>query len=106
MVLTSKQRAYLMSLANNLDPVFQVGKSGVTPEVTEAVSECFHNNELIKLAVLKNCMEDPREVAETVAGRTHSVVVKVIGKRFVLYKRNKDKPKIELPRAEQKKTAL
>ena len=105
MVLTSKQRAYLMSLANNLDPVFHVGKSGVTPEVTEAVGECFHNNDLIKLAVLKNCMEDPKEIAETVAERTRSTVVKVIGKRIVLYRKNKDKPKIELPRAEQKKAA-
>ncbi|MCM1044375.1 MAG: ribosome assembly RNA-binding protein YhbY [Candidatus Gastranaerophilales bacterium] len=104
MTLTSKQRAYLMSLANSLDPVFQVGKSGVTPEVTEAVSECFHNNELIKLAVLKNCMEDPREIAKTVAGRTQSTVVRVIGKRIILYKKNKDHPKIELPRAVQRTT--
>lgn len=102
MNLTSKQRAYLMSLANSLDPVFQVGKSSVTPEITEAVRECFHNNELIKIAVLKNCADDPREIADMVAERTHATVVKVIGKKIILYKRDKDKPKIELPKASQK----
>lgn len=106
MSLTSKQRAYLISLANNLEPFFQVGKSGVTPEVTEAVSECFHNNELIKLSVLKNCMENPVEIAETIAERTRSNVVKVIGKKIILYKRHKDRPKIELPRAERKQSMV
>lgn len=97
--MTSKQRAYLKSLASNLNPVFQVGKSSLTPELTEAIGESFHNNELIKVAVLKNCMDDPREIAQMVAERTHSEVVQVIGKKFVLYKPDKDKPKIILPPA-------
>lgn len=95
--MTSKQRAYLKGLASTLNPIFQVGKSGLTPEVTEAVGEAFHNNELIKIAVLKNCMEDPREIGEMIAERTHSQVVHVIGKKIVLYKPDKDKPRIELP---------
>ena len=95
--MTSKQRAYLKSLASNLNPIFQVGKSSLTPELTEAVAEAFNNNELIKIAVLKNCMDDPNEIAQTVAERTHSQVVQVIGKKIVLYKPNKDKPKIVLP---------
>lgn len=97
--MTSKQRAYLKSLASNLDPVFQIGKSSLTPELTEAVGECFNNHELIKVAVLKNCLDDPRAIAEMVADRTHSQVVQVIGRKIVLYKPDKDKPKIELPRA-------
>lgn len=96
--MTSKQRAYLMSLASNLNPIFQVGKASLTPELTNAIGEAFHNNELIKVAVLKNCFDDPRAIADTVAERTHSQVVQVIGKKIVLYKPNKDKPKIELPR--------
>lgn len=95
--MTSKQRAYLKSLASNLNPIFQIGKSSLTPEVTEAVSEAFNNNELIKIAVLKNCADDPRAIAEMVAERTHSQVVQVIGKKIVLYKPDKDKPKIVLP---------
>lgn len=97
--MTSKQRAYLKSLASNLEPVFQVGKSSLTPELTEAIKEAFNKNELIKVAVLKNCADDPKEIAQMVAERTHSQLVQVIGKRFVLYKPDKDKPRIELPKA-------
>lgn len=96
--MTSKQRAYLKSLASKLDPVFQVGKASLTPELTEAIGQAFNNNELIKVAVLKNCMDDPRDIAQLVAERTHSQVVQVIGKKFVLYKPDKDKPKIQLPK--------
>ena len=95
--MTSKQRAYLISLASNLSPVFQIGKSSLTPEITEAIMETFNNKELIKVAVLKNCFDDTKEIAQIVAERTHSQVVKVIGKKFILYKPDKDKPKIVLP---------
>ena len=95
--MTSKQRAYLKGLAMNIEPVFQVGKLGLTPEITEAVLEAFNTRELIKLAVLKNCLEDPKEIAAVIAERTHSQVVQVIGKKIVLYKENKDHKKINLP---------
>lgn len=97
MKLTSKQRAYLKGLASNIDSIFQVGKSSLTPEVTAAISEAFNNRELIKISVLKNCMDDPREIAEVLAERTHSTVVHVIGKKIVLYKPDRDNPKIVLP---------
>lgn len=96
--MTSKQRAYLKGLAMNLEPVFQVGKSSLTPEFTESVSECFNRRELVKISVLKNCMDDPGEIAEMLAERTHSEVVQVIGKKIVLYKESKDHKKIELPK--------
>jgi len=96
--MTSKQRAYLKSLASTLNPVFQIGKSSLTPEITSAVGECFNNNELIKITVLKNCLDDPKMIAEAVAERTHSQVVQVIGRKIVLYKPDKDKPKIVLPK--------
>ena len=95
--MTSKQRAYLKSLASSLDPLFQIGKGSVTPEVIEAISEAFNNRELLKIAVLKNCMDDPRAIAEVVAERTRSQVVHVIGKKIVLYKPDKKNPKIILP---------
>lgn len=95
--MTSKQRSYLKSLASTLDPIFQVGKSSITPEVTEAIGETFNTHELIKIAVLKNCADDPREIADVISERTHSQVVQVIGKKIVLYKPDKDKPKIVLP---------
>lgn len=97
--MTSKQRAYLKSLAVNLNPVFQVGKSSLTPELTRAIDEAFNGSELIKVAVLKNCMDDPNEIANMVAERTRSQLVQVIGKKFILYRPNKEKPKIVLPAA-------
>ena len=95
--MTSKQRAYLKGLAMNLEPIFQVGKSSVTPEIVNAIAECFNTHVLIKLSVLKNCFDDPREIANVIAERTHSQVVQVIGKKIVLYKPDKDDPKIVLP---------
>lgn len=96
--MTSKQRAYLKGLAMNTEPVLQIGKSCLTPEVTEAVREAFNTRELIKLAVLKNCMDDPGMIAGVLAERTGSEVVQVIGKKIVLYKENRDNKKIQLPK--------
>lgn len=96
--MTTKQRAYLKSLAMTMDPIFQIGKSSITPSQVEAIAEALAARELIKISVLKNCMDDPREIAEVIAERTHSQVVQVIGKKIVLYKEGKEnKKKIELP---------
>lgn len=96
--MTSKQRAYLKSLASTMDPLFQIGKGSVTPEVVEAISEAFNNRELLKIAVLKNCLDDPKAIAEVVSERTRSQVVHVIGRKIVLYKPDKKNPKIILPK--------
>lgn len=98
MKLTSKQRAYLKSLAANLDATFQIGKAGVTPEAVQSVSEMFHTRELLKGTVLKTCDVDLRELAETLAGRTRSTAVQVIGRRVVLYKPFDEDPEIVLPK--------
>ena len=95
--MTSKQRAYLKSLAMSMEPVVHIGKSSVTPELVRSVEEAIEKRELIKLAVLKNCMDDPDAIAQVIADRTKSQVVQVIGKKIVLYRKNKDKPKIVLP---------
>lgn len=96
MKLTSKQRAYLRSLAQKIEPIFQLGKNGLTPEVTEAINEALEKRELIKISVLQNCLEDPKDMAERLAERTHSIVVQVIGKKIILFKINKKNPKITL----------
>lgn len=96
--MTSKQRAYLKSLAMKQEPIFQIGKASLTPEVTQAVAEALQARELIKISVLQNCMDDPREIAEALAERTRSQVVQVIGKKIVLYREGKEeKKKILLP---------
>lgn len=82
-----------------MDPIFQIGKSSLTPELTEAVDEALEKRELIKISVLKNCMDDGHTLADMLAERTHSQVVQVIGKKIVLYRpsSNKEKRKIVLP---------
>ncbi len=96
--MTSKQRAYLKGLAMTMDPIINVGKSSVTPELIASVDEAIEKRELIKISVLKNCLDDPKIIAQTIAERTKSQVVQVIGKKIVLYRMNKKKPKIELPK--------
>lgn len=99
-MMTSKQRAYLKSLAMTMEPIFQIGKSSLTPEVTAAVAEALEARELIKINILKNCMDDGNQLAAMLAERTHAEVVQVIGKKIVLYREAKDekKRKIVLPK--------
>ncbi len=96
--MTSKQRAYLKSIAMTTEPILQIGKSSLTPEFTQSVREALDARELIKISVLQNCMDDPKQMAQILADRTGSQVVQVIGKKIVLYKEGqKDKKKIQLP---------
>ncbi len=95
--MTSKQRAYLKGLAMNMDAIINIGKSSLTPEMTQAVSEALEKRELIKIGVLKNCADDPKEIANILAERTGSQVVQVIGKKIVLFKQKKKDSKIKLP---------
>ena len=97
--MTSKQRAYLKGLAMELDPIYQIGKASVTPEFVEGIREALEKRELIKISVLKNCADDPKELATIIAERSGSQVVQVIGKKIVLYREGKnEKKKIELPK--------
>ncbi len=96
--MTSKQRSYLKGLAMTMEPILQIGKSSLTPEFTQSVAEALAARELIKISVLQNCMDDPRQMAQVLAERTGSQVVQVIGKKIVLYKEGKkEKKKIVLP---------
>ena len=84
--MTSKQRSYLKGLAMTMDAILQIGKSSLTPELTMAVDEALEARELIKIHVLKNCMDDPKSIAIVLSERTRSQVVQVIGKMIVLYR--------------------
>ncbi|MEA4815250.1 MAG: YhbY family RNA-binding protein [Lachnospiraceae bacterium] len=97
-MLTSKQRAYLRSLSNKLETIFQIGKSGITPELVETVDKALEARELVKLRVLDASLLSATDAASTVSGRTRSEIVQVIGTRFVLYRCSKKKPVIELPK--------
>ncbi len=95
--LTSKQRAYLGSEASTMSPIFQIGKASLTPEIITALDEALEKRELIKISVLKNCIDDPNEIARVIAERTHSIVVKVIGKKIILFRQAKKNSKYDLP---------
>ena len=71
--MTSKQRAYLKGLAMNMQPVVQIGKGSLTPEVVKATREAIEKRELIKVSILKNCFDDPHQIADVLAERTSSV---------------------------------
>ncbi|MBR7020751.1 MAG: ribosome assembly RNA-binding protein YhbY [Lachnospiraceae bacterium] len=96
--MTTKQRAYLKGLAMSIEPAFRIGKSSVTPEFCEGIREILEARELIKVAVLNNCADDPAELARLLAERTGSEIVQVIGKKIVLYRESKTQKKIILPR--------
>ena len=81
--MTSKQRAYLKGLAMTIDPIFQIGKSSMNPGLTQAISEALDARELIKISVLQNCADDPRELAEMVAERTHAQICLLYTSRCV-----------------------
>ena len=95
-MLKSKERAYLRGLANGFPAIFQVGKSGVTPELSASVDSALEARELVKLSVLENSMMSAKEAAEMISERTRSEIVQVIGNRFVLYRKSRKKPVIEL----------
>ena len=98
--MTSKQRAYLKSLASKEDTIVQIGKESLTPENTAAIEEALAARELIKVGIGQNCLEDIHAIAATAAERTRSQLVQVIGRKFVLYREGSgDKKKIVLPPA-------
>lgn len=95
--MTSKQRAYLKGLAMKEQAILNIGKNSLTPEFTVSVDEALEKRELIKISVLQNCLDDPKELARQISERTHSQVVQVIGKKIVLYRAKKENPIICLP---------
>lgn len=97
MMINSKQRAYLRSLATSLQPIFQVGKGDISDNMTEQIGNALEARELIKVKVLENSMYTAREAAEIIAEATESDVVTVIGSKFVLYRESEKHKQIELP---------
>ena len=95
-MITTKQRAYLKSLATSLQPAFQVGKGGVNDPQVMQIDDYLRVHEIVKIKVLDNSMYTAREAAEEIAEKISAEVVQVIGSKAILYKRNPEKPVIEL----------
>ena len=95
-MLTSKQRAYLRGLANGESAIMQIGKGGVGENLVKTVSDALEARELIKLSVLENSMETPREVANELADAVGADVVGVVGRKIILYRESVNNKRIEL----------
>ncbi len=96
-MITSKQRAYLRGLANDDPAILQIGKGGLTENLCKTVSDALEARELIKLHLLENSGEIPKNAANALAEAVGADVVAVIGKKIVLYRASSKKPVIELP---------
>lgn len=97
-MLTGKQRSYLKGLANTMDPLFQIGKGGISENFITQMDEALETKELIKVNILQNSTEDAKEAALLIAEKIGAEYVQSIGNRFVLYRESKDNKKIELPK--------
>ena len=101
-MLTSKQRAYLRGLAAAEDTIVIIGKGGITENIIIQMNDALKARELVKGRVLENSLLTAREAADALSETCRAEIVQVIGSKFVLYKRNELKPKIELPKSKKK----
>jgi len=96
--LTGKALRHLRALGHLLDPVIAVGKNGVTEVLAKEAARALEKHELIKVRVMQEAPLDRHEAAEDLATKTGSVLAQVLGRTFLLYRRNDQKPKIVLPK--------
>ena len=94
--LTSKQIRKLRSLGMTEEPILMIGKEGVTPTVVASAREAIKKRELIKVRVLQNAPDEPEDAITVLAERADANLVQVIGRNGLLFRRNFEKPRIEL----------
>ncbi|MBQ3012379.1 MAG: ribosome assembly RNA-binding protein YhbY [Clostridia bacterium] len=97
-MITSKQRAYLRGLGQSCPAIMQIGKGGITENLIKTVSDALEARELVKLTVLENSGENPREALDKLCEALGAEGVSAVGRKIVLYRESKDKKTIELPR--------
>ncbi|HHT50138.1 MAG TPA: YhbY family RNA-binding protein [Eubacteriaceae bacterium] len=95
-MLTSKERAYLKGLANNIPAIFQIGKEGLSSNLEKQLLEALEARELIKINVLNNSLLESKEVGQELANNIEAELVQVIGNKIIIYKESKENPKIKL----------
>jgi len=96
--MTSKERAYLRGLANTMDAIFQVGKSGISDMLLEQLDHALEARELIKISVLETAPGSAKELAIEIASGTNSIVVQTVGNKITLFRKKKKNSKIEFPK--------
>lgn len=96
--MTSKQRAYLRSLANKIEAIFQIGKNGISDNLIKQLDDALDARELIKITVLETAPDSSKNLSFEIAERTNSLVIQVIGNKITLFRQKKKDSKIELPK--------
>lgn len=95
--MTSKQRAYLRGLANTMDPIFQIGKNGLTDVLIQQLDDALEARELIKITVLETAPENVKDLGNEISERTDSIFVQAVGNKITLFRQKKKNSKISLP---------
>jgi len=96
-MLKGKQKRFLRALGTGIDPILQIGKAGITDNTVKQLDDALEARELVKVRVLPNSGQEVKEVAEALKDKVNAELVQVIGNNFLLYRKSKEKPKIELP---------
>ena len=94
--MTSKDRAYLRGLANTIEPIFQVGKGGISDNLIKQVDDALEARELIKLTVLETSPEDGLDIGNELSEKTNSILLQVVGRKITLYRKRKKDSKINI----------
>lgn len=95
-MLNSKQRKYLKSLANTMDPKINIGKNGISENLITQINDTLTASELVKIKILNNSLEDHNEMINEIIEKTNSDLVSHMGNKFVIFKQSK-KQIIKLP---------
>ena len=95
-MINSKQRKYLKSLANTIDPKIIIGKNGITENLLEQINDTLEANEIVKIKILKNNLFDDKETIDEILEKLYAEFVSHMGSKFVIYRQSKEKI-IELP---------
>lgn len=96
-MLTGKQRAFLRSMANTMNPIFQLGKNGIDDAFLKQIDDALEARELIKINILENSEFTPREASDVICKKLKCEGIQAIGRKLVIYRKSKKKPKIEVP---------
>lgn len=99
-MITSKQRAYLRKLAHGVEPIFQIGKDGVSEKLTEEIGKALDKREIVKVHILDSALLDTRETCDMIAKELGAEAVQAIGNKFTLYREASEEKnrKTELPK--------
>ena len=95
--MTSKQRAYLRGLANNIDAIFQIGKNGINDNLIKQLNDALEVRELIKITVLETAPASAKDLSFEISKRTNSITIQVIGNKITLFRQKEKESKINLP---------